>query len=131
MTDQTNSTTAASPQAGSPAPDGAAPDGAATVVVRGEELQRFTAQALMAVGMREDDAQEMAGQIVGSELAGHESHGMRRLPEYIRQAQSGGTDPAAVPVVDLDRGALARIDGQRGFGHLVVRQATQDRKSVV
>lgn len=125
MTDQTNSTTAASPQAGSPAPDGAAPDGAATVVVRGEELQRFTAQALMAVGMREDDAQEMAGQIVGSELAGHESHGMRRLPEYIRQAQSGGTDPAAVPVVDLDRGALARIDGQRGFGHLVVRQATQ------
>ncbi|HJG81254.1 MAG TPA: Ldh family oxidoreductase, partial [Brevibacterium senegalense] len=80
MTDETNSTTAGSAQVGS-----TATDGAATVLVRGEELQRFTAQALMAVGMREDDAHEMAGQIVGSELAGHESHGMRRLPEYIRQ----------------------------------------------
>lgn len=96
-----------------------------TVLVRGEELERFTRQALAAVGMREDDAREMAGQIVGSELAGHESHGMRRLPEYIRRAQDGTTDPAALPEVDIDRGALARIDGRRGFGHLVVRQATQ------
>ena len=96
-----------------------------TTLVRGEELQRFTAQALAAVGMREDDAGEMASQIVGSELAGHESHGLRRLPEYIGRARSGETDPAARPEVDIDRGALSRIDGRRGFGHLVVRQATQ------
>src|SRR5690606_23276309 len=95
-----------------------------TTLVRGEELQRFTAQALAAVGMREDDAREMASQIVGSELAGHESHGLRRLPEYIGRARSGETDPAARPEVDIDRGALSRIDGRRGFGHLVVRQAT-------
>lgn len=96
-----------------------------TVLARGEELLRFTTDALTAVGMRDDDAAIMAGQIVGSELAGHESHGMRRLPEYIGRARSGKTDSAARPEVDIDRGGLARLDGKRGFGHLVVRQATQ------
>lgn len=96
-----------------------------TVLARGEELLRFTTDALTAVGMREDDAAVMAGQIVGSELAGHESHGLRRLPEYIGRARSGETDPAARPEIDIDRGGLARINGRRGFGHLVVREATQ------
>ncbi len=98
----------------------------ATATVRGEagELQRFAAEVLAAVGVRSDDAWEMADQIMGSELAGHESHGLRRLAEYVARVDEGFADPAAVPVIDLDHGSLARIDGRRGFGHLVMREAT-------
>lgn len=96
-----------------------------TILTRGEDLLRFTVDALTAVGTGEKDARTMAGQIVGSELAGHSSHGLRRLPEYIYRARSGVTDAKAVPVVDIDRGSLARVDGKRAFGHITVAMATQ------
>lgn len=95
-----------------------------TVRCAADDLLRYTVQILRAVGMRAADARDMAAQIVDSELSGHESHGLRRLAEYVQCVDGGGTDPAATPVIDLDRGALARIDGRRGFGHIVVRDAT-------
>jgi LDH2 family malate/lactate/ureidoglycolate dehydrogenase len=87
------------------------------------ELRRFAQAVLQAVGTPVDDADYMAGQIVDSDLAGHESHGMRRLAEYVQRAQEGLAAPSASPVVDLDSGALVRIDGRSGFGHLVMRDA--------
>jgi uncharacterized oxidoreductase len=89
------------------------------------ELRRFTQAALQAVGTPVDDALYMAGQIIDSDLAGHESHGMRRLAEYVRRAREGLAVPSACPVIDLDRGSLVRIDGKSGFGHLVMRDATR------
>ena len=96
-----------------------------TVLANADDLLRFTAQVLQRLGTREADAQDMAAQIVGSELAGHESHGMRRLPEYVDRATSGHADPRAEITIEIDTGSLVRIDGHRGFGHLVVRDATR------
>lgn len=95
------------------------------VVCSAAELQRFTEAVLQALGTGETDAQYLAGQIVGSELAGHESHGMRRLPEYVRRAQGGWAVPSASASVELDRGSLLRLNGNAGFGHTVMRDATE------
>ena len=51
------------------------------VVCSAADLEAYTTYVLEAVGLSSVDAQYMAGQIVGSDLAGHESHGMRRLAE--------------------------------------------------
>lgn len=88
------------------------------------ELQRFATAVLAAVGTPAEEADFMAGVIVASDLAGHESHGMRRLPEYVARARDGHAAPAARPVADLDTGSLVRLDGRRGWGHVVVRDAT-------
>lgn len=88
---------------------------AVTVLCDWLELRRFAQDALQAVGPPADDALYMAGQIVDSDLAGHESHGVRRLIEYIRRAQQGSAVPDAVPVIDLDVGALVHLDGRSGF----------------
>ncbi|QOV33188.1 Ldh family oxidoreductase [Streptomyces ferrugineus] len=88
-------------------------------------LFRFTEQTLAAVGLRDIDARDMAAQIVGSELAGHESHGLRRLPEYVRRVREGFAAPTATATVDLDTGALVRLNGHGAFGHLVMRDATR------
>ncbi|WP_353816576.1 Ldh family oxidoreductase [Agromyces sp. SYSU T00266] len=96
-----------------------------TVLADSAELLRFTEEVLGRLGTRPADAHDMAVQIVDSELAGHESHGMRRLPEYVDRALAGHADPRAEVTVEVDTGALVRVDGNRGFGHLVLRDATR------
>src|SRR5690349_16899803 len=76
------------------------------------------------MGAAPDDAAFVAGVIVASDLAGHESHGMRRLPEYVERWRSGRLDPAARPVVELDAGSIVRLHGRNGFGHVAVRDQT-------
>ena len=62
--------------------------------------------------------------IVASDLAGHESHGLRRLPEYVERARSGLLRPAERPEIELDLGALVRLDGRSAFGHVAMRDVT-------
>ena len=49
---------------------------------------------------------------------------MRRLPEYVDRWRCGKANPAAEVRIDLDCGALVRVDGQHGFGHLTMRAVT-------
>ena len=89
------------------------------------ELLRFSREVLESIGVPVALAADMAGQIVASEVSGHESHGLRRLAEYVDRAREGFADPRAVPVVDDDQGSLVRLDGGFGFGHVVMREATK------
>ncbi|PZQ90407.1 MAG: hypothetical protein DI534_04130 [Leifsonia xyli] len=95
------------------------------VTASAARLREFAAEALETVGVRPRDAEEMAAQIVASQAAGHDSHGLRRLPEYIRRVTAGHANPTAETSVDLDRGSVLRVDGHHGFGHLVLRDATE------
>ena len=70
-----------------------------------KELFRFISQVLEAVGTPAAGAAEMANQMVASDLAGHESHGIRRLREYAYRARDGYVNPAAVPTIELDSGS--------------------------
>src|SRR4029079_9538163 len=85
---------------------------------------RFTAAVLRAIGTRPDDADFTAAVIVASDLAGHESHGMRRLPEYVERAGAGLLRRGERPVIELDLGALVRLDGRSAFGHVALREGT-------
>jgi len=88
------------------------------------ELFRFIAEVLQAVGTPVDSAAEMANQMVASDLAGHESHGIRRLREYAYRARDGFVNPAAAPTIEQDSGSLVSVDGQTNYGHLVMPFAT-------
>ncbi|WP_431710498.1 Ldh family oxidoreductase [Glutamicibacter uratoxydans] len=88
------------------------------------ELHDFTVNSMMGVGASETDAQYMARHLLAAELAGHSSHGMRRLPEYIDRALSGVTNAAARATIEKDSGALVAMDGHRTYGHFAIRDAT-------
>ncbi len=47
------------------------------------ELTRFAAELLLAAGVARDEAAVVAASLVGSNLRGHDSHGVMRLPQYI------------------------------------------------
>lgn len=88
------------------------------------ELSRFAEQVLVAVGTDFAHARDMAAQILGSETAGHESHGFRRLTEYVDRALAGHARPGSTGRVVRDDGNTLTVDGEHGFGHVVMRTVT-------
>src|SRR5438132_7895068 len=87
------------------------------VVCQAESLERFVRQLFQAMGTGEDIAFEVARHLVRSNLSGHDSHGVLRIPMYVEQAADGTLVPAARPTVERETPVTALIDAHRGFGH--------------
>lgn len=82
------------------------------------DLIEFTARVLEAVGVPHADARLVAVSLVGSNLRGHDSHGVMRLPQYVGFVERGEYTPGADLVVERDGPALLVCDGQWGFGQV-------------
>lgn len=83
-----------------------------------ETLVRWSESLLRKVGAPLDIARRVATSLVESNVCGHDSHGVRRIPLYIRRIQKGQFDPQARPEVRLRHGSVAKVDGNGGFGQL-------------
>ncbi len=87
------------------------------VTVRPEALQTFTRGVLEAAGTPSDIAAEVSHHLVGANLAGHDSHGVQRLPAYMDAAARGDLKVDARPELVHERHACALFDAHHGFGH--------------
>ena len=70
-------------------------------------------------------ADAVAGILVGSNLAGHDSHGVLRVPAYLHQIEAGQLRPAGEPQRVRDAPGLLMVDGQQGFGHYTAKRAME------
>jgi LDH2 family malate/lactate/ureidoglycolate dehydrogenase len=86
-------------------------------------LTAFVSRALLAAGLPGEDAQILATLMVEADLRGSDTHGVIRLPLYIRRLRAGGINPTPNIRVLSDRPSAALIDGDNGMGHLVMRRA--------
>ena len=87
---------------------------------------RRTAQAILeAVGTPSDSAQAVSEALVEANLAGHDSHGVIRLMQYVTAMRQGLVKPAARATVAARHGATATVDGAWGWGQPAARLATQ------
>ena len=68
------------------------------------------------MGADQDVAVEVANHLIRSNLSGHDSHGVMRMAQYVRQFDSGILAPSARPVVTRQAAGTAVIDAQRGVG---------------
>lgn len=89
-----------------------------------EELRRLSQSILEAVGTPEDLAAIVAGSLVDSNLAGHDSHGMIRLISYVAAVRTGQVRPEARAHKESLGGACARVDGGWGWGQPAAHLAT-------
>jgi LDH2 family malate/lactate/ureidoglycolate dehydrogenase len=71
-----------------------------------------------AAGAPTDIAQLVATSLVGSDLVGHDSHGVVRVRQYLDAIRRGDYKPAARPVIIHEQGATVTVDAQRGFGQV-------------
>ncbi len=89
-----------------------------------DELRLVTERIFTAAGAPAETAQEMAEALVGANLAGHDSHGVIRIPAYLKQIQEGSLDPKARPDVIKETATTALVDGKWGFGHVAAKYGT-------
>jgi uncharacterized oxidoreductase len=88
-----------------------------------ERLREVASSLLVAAGAAEPDARVVADHLVDANLAGHDSHGVGMLPQYLRAIRAGVLDPRAHANVEDRGGAVLAADGRRGFGQVVAREA--------
>lgn len=94
------------------------------------ELTGLAARLLEEAGLAPRSARSVADSLVASNLLGHDSHGVRRLPGYLAAVREGLIDPARTGRVLSRRGATAVVDGERAFGQLAAGLATRELLSL-
>lgn len=80
---------------------------------------------LGACGMPAEAAGQTARAVVLAEAWGVRSHGLLRLPYYLRRLRAGGYRPDAELKSTMDTGPLVTLDGGGGLGHWQAWQAAE------
>jgi LDH2 family malate/lactate/ureidoglycolate dehydrogenase len=93
------------------------------VRVPADVLVRWTADVLAALGVRPGHARDVAEVLGYADLSGIDSHGVARLPAYVRALRAGVIATDGEPVVHSGGGAVALVDGRNLLGHPVSRFA--------
>lgn len=87
------------------------------------DLHRFATEAFMAAGARADEAATVAEELVVADRSGVSSHGVIRVSSYLEAIAAGSINLTADVRVLAETGAMASVDGDRGFGQVVGRYA--------
>jgi L-2-hydroxycarboxylate dehydrogenase (NAD+) len=86
-------------------------------------LVDFIRRAFEAAGLPSADADILAGLMVEADLRGSDTHGVIRLPLYLRRLKAGGVNRRPNIRIVQEQPATALVDGDNGMGHLVMRFA--------
>jgi len=93
--------------------------------VTAEKIERIVHHILMAAGTPDEHARTVAQHLADSNLAGHDSHGLIRVIQYVRQIKEGAIVPDATPVIAAETPTTAQVDGLQTFGQVAAKFATQ------
>src|ERR1017187_1682462 len=88
-------------------------------------LQGFRQSLLMASGLGEDRACDVADVLLEGDLLGHTTHGFALLPAYLKALKEDTMEKRGEPAVVADHGAALIWDGRYLPGPWLVRRAIQ------
>ena len=89
------------------------------------QIVRITDVMMQAGGAPADHASIVADHLAHANLAGYDSHGFIRLPQYLKEIEDGDCDPKAEPEVVGNHGGILQINGHSTFGQVVATRATE------
>lgn len=84
-------------------------------------LTEFATRLFQAGGVPAGHAETVAKSLVESNLRGHDSHGVMRVPSYIHRIQDGSIDPKATLKIESEAAGTLVGDGQWGLGQVVTQ----------
>jgi len=93
--------------------------------VEASGLAAFVQRALAAAGLPARDAAQVAELMVEADLRGSDTHGVIRLPLYVRRLEAGGINKQPSIRLVQDKPSAGLVDGDNGMGHLVMRFVAQ------
>jgi LDH2 family malate/lactate/ureidoglycolate dehydrogenase len=94
-----------------------------TIVVEADRASTWATDVFMACGLDLPDAQMVANQLVSDDLRGVMSHGLIRVPNYVKRLQTGAIDPQGHPELAQQHGSTAVVDGHNAMGQVVAAYA--------
>jgi uncharacterized oxidoreductase len=93
------------------------------VTIKADRLQNLIGDIFSAAGCSRAEAERIARYLVAANLAGHDSHGVVRVPRYVEMKKDGRVVADQTVAVLVDTPVLAVLDGKFGFGQSVAPQA--------
>src|ERR1700693_4996872 len=90
-----------------------------------QNLITFVAEVFAHSESSPADANRIATYLTTANLTGHDSHGVIRVPVYIRWKKMGSVVPDQTAELVVDTPSLAVIDGKFGYGQTVGPQAVR------
>lgn len=88
-----------------------------------EELTHIGQELYQKLGASPEEAATVVDLLIESNLAGHDSHGVRRLLQYVAGIRSGKIVPKAKIDIERETPATAVLNGNWGFGHVTAVEA--------
>ena len=92
-----------------------------THILQAPHLHAISRNIFVAAGVARHVAEDVSEILVNANLAGHDSHGVLRIPAYLRSIDGGSLKPNAEPKVLAETANTLSVDGQGSFGHYTSR----------
>lgn len=81
------------------------------------KLRKFCITLFLKLGFDKEPADIITDGLLEADLRGVHSHGLLRLPIYVKRIELGLINNKSVPYVVRETGATAVLDGDHGMGH--------------
>jgi uncharacterized oxidoreductase len=94
-------------------------------ILTASELRDLCITLLSAWNAPEHEAEIVADCLVRSNLEGHDSHGVLRLPQYLERIDSGQIQPGASITTVREAKAMAALDGGWNFGQVIATRVAE------
>lgn len=88
-----------------------------------DALRTYGEAVLAACGVPADDAATVVDCLLYANLSGVDSHGIIRLPHYVRRLSTRTINATPTVTFDQPRPTILRVDGDDGLGHAVTKRA--------
>jgi len=100
-------------------------ENAPMITIKPQVLSNYVRDIFAAAGCSDGEARQLGDSLVGANLAGHDSHGVVRVPRYLQWLADGDfvADRELKYVVDTP--SMIVVDGQYGFGQSMAKQAVR------
>jgi hydroxycarboxylate dehydrogenase B len=98
---------------------------ATMVTIKVQNLISFVAEVFAHSESSAEEARRIATYLTTANLTGHDSHGVIRVPVYIRWKKMGSVVPDQTVELVVDTPSLAVVDGKFGYGQTVTPQAVR------
>jgi hydroxycarboxylate dehydrogenase B len=95
------------------------------VMVKADGLRGLVTAIFEKAGCASDEAGRIGRYLTEANLAGHDSHGVARVPRYVDWLREGKVEAGKSVSAIVDTPSLAVLDGHYGFGQTVGPQAVR------
>jgi LDH2 family malate/lactate/ureidoglycolate dehydrogenase len=91
--------------------------------VPADRLREIARTLLVGTGVPEAEAKTVARHCINANLAGHDSHGIIQIPQYVDRVKAGHIVPGAPWEIVRESATTTVVDGHWGFGYVVNERA--------